>query len=177
MSTENIDLAKKQYEIGKQAFERGEYRQSVIGFEKAVSLANPNSQLGGEMQIWLVTAYQAAGQLTEAIELCEKLGSHPDLKTRKQGKRLVYILKAPKLKTRPEWLTQIPDLTGLSDADGGSSTNRYVSAGPRTATRPQSRQEEPIDLSQVNAKDNRFVWVALATILLACAGLVWFGAH
>jgi tetratricopeptide (TPR) repeat protein len=175
VSTENIELARKQYQTGKQAFERGEYRQAVERFEKAVSLANPNSQLGGEMQIWLVTAYQAADKITEAIELCEKLGTHPDLKTRKQGKRLLYILKAPRLKTRPEWLTQIPDLSGISDSSGGSSSNRYVSAGPRPATRSQPKPEPPVDLSQVNTQDNRFVWVALGAILLTCAGLVWFG--
>lgn len=174
MSTENLELANKQFQTGKQAFERGEYRLAVEGFEKAVSLANPNSQMGGEMQIWLVTAYQAAGKITEAIDLCEKLGGHPDLKTRKQGKRLLYILKAPKLKTRPEWLTQIPDLTSISDASSGSASSRYVGSGSPPARKP-AQPTTPIDLSQVNTKDNRFVWVALVAILLTCAGLVWFG--
>jgi len=114
---ESLELAKVQYQAGKEAFERGRYRQSVQHLEKAVSLVFHNSPLGGEIQIWLVTAYEAAGQMTEAIELCEKVAKHPDLDTRKQGSRLLYILKAPRLRTRPEWLTQIPDLSQLDDPD------------------------------------------------------------
>lgn len=172
MSTERLELAKTQYQAGKQAFERGAYRQSVEYLEKAVSLANPNSQLGGEMQTWLVTAYQAAGQQVEAIALCEKLKTHPDLKTRKQGTRLLYILQAPKLKTRPEWLTEIPDLTALGEAGENRPAVRPATAAP---SRPKPKPEpEPIDLSQVNTKDNRFVWVALGAIGLIAAALLWF---
>ncbi|WNZ23268.1 hypothetical protein HJG54_10675 [Leptolyngbya sp. NK1-12] len=171
MSTESLELAKTQYQAGKQAFERGNYRQSVELLEKAIGLANPNSQLGGEMQTWLVTAYQAAGRGSEAIALCEQLGKHPDLKTRQQGNRLLYILKAPQLKTRPEWLTQIPDLTSLNDAQGNPLSRKYQSAAPRPP-KPKP-QPEPIDWSQVNTKDNRFVWVALAAIALMAGLLVW----
>lgn len=172
MSAESLELAKTEYRAGKQAFERGEYRQSVEHLEKAVSLANPNTQLGGEMQTWLVTAYQAAGQFTEAIALCEQLGKHPDLKTRKQGSRLLYILKAPKLKTRPEWLTEIPDLTGLNEAAGNQPSTRYNPASAPARSKPKP-EPEPIDLSQVNTKDNRFVWVALAAIALVAGMLLW----
>jgi tetratricopeptide (TPR) repeat protein len=170
VSTESLELAKTQYNAGKQAFERGEYRQSVGYLEKAVSLANPNSQLGGEIQTWLITAYQAAGQQTEAIELCEKLATHPDLKIRQQSNRLIYILKAPQLKTRPEWLTQIPDLTSLGEASDKQSTLRGPSA-PKP-TKPKSLPE-PVDLSQVNTKDNRFVWVAFGAIVLIAGVLFW----
>ncbi len=171
MTTESLELAKTQYQAGKQAFERGAYRQSVECFEKAVALANPNSQLGGEMQTWLVTAYQAADQMPEAIALCERLVQHPDLKTRKQGTRLLYILKAPKLKTRPEWLTEIPDLSTLNEAGENQLASRYV---PPTPSRPKPKPEpEPVDLSQVNTKDNRFIWVALIVIGLVVGGLVW----
>jgi tetratricopeptide (TPR) repeat protein len=171
VSTESLDLAKTQYQAGKQAFERGAYRQSVECFEKAISLANPNSQLGGEMQTWLVTAYQAAGQVTEAVALCERLSQHPDLKTRKQGTRLLYILKAPKLKTRPEWLTQIPDLSALNEAGENQLASRYVPPTPRPKPKPEP---EPVDLTQVNTKDNWFIWVALLTIGLIVGGLLWF---
>jgi tetratricopeptide (TPR) repeat protein len=171
VTSENLELAKSQYRSGKQAFERGEYRQSVELLQTAISLANPNSQLGGEMQTWLVTAYEAAGQTPEAIDLCEQLSKHPDLKTRQQGKRLLYILKAPKLKTRPEWLTQIPDLTSLTDGEGNPPTARYVSPTPRSDRKP--KPEEPIDWSQVNTQDNRFVWVALAGALLTIGTLIW----
>jgi tetratricopeptide (TPR) repeat protein len=170
VSTESLELAKTQYQAGKHAFERGEYRQSVAFLEKAISLANPNSQLGGEMQTWLVTAYQAAGNLAEAIALCERLTQHPDLKTRKQGNRLLYILKAPKLKTRPEWLTEIPDLGNLNDRGEKQFAAKY----PTSPTRPKPRIEpELIDLSQVNTKDNRFIWVALIAVTLLGGILLW----
>lgn len=172
MSTESLELAKTQYQAGKQAFERGQYRASVQFLEKAVSLAGANTQLGGEMQTWLVTAYQAAGQQTEAIALCEQLGKHPDFKTREQGKRLLYILKAPQLKTRPEWLTQIPDLTNLNDAEGNQPVTRYKSASQTARPKP-SVIPEPIDLTQVNTKDNRFIWVALVAIGLILGSLLW----
>jgi tetratricopeptide (TPR) repeat protein len=173
VSTESLELAKVQYSAGKRAFEGGKYRQSVEYLEKAVSLANSNSPLGGEMQTWLVTAYQAAGQLPEAIALCEKLGSHPDPTTRKQGKRLLYILQAPQLKTRPEWLTQIPDLANISEGKGTPLSSRYATPAP-APSRPKPPEPEPVDLSQVNTKDNRFIWIALLVLLLGVGGLVWF---
>lgn len=166
--TTDLEQAKAQYELGKRAFEGGEYRQSVEALEQAVALANPNSPLGGEMQTWLVTAYQAAGRVAEAIALCEQLGQHPDLKTRQQGKRLLYILQAPQLKTRPEWLTQIPDLSTLN-TEGERPQTKYASAAPKPTPPP-----EPIDRSQVNMEDNRFIWVALALTLLLGGGLLWF---
>lgn len=167
MTTDSLDLAKQQFQLGQRAFENGEYRRSVEAFEQAVSLANPNTALGGEIQTWLVTAYQAAGQLAEAIELGERLLQHPDLKTRQQSQRLLYILKAPQLKPRPEWLSQIPDLTSLSDE---STATQYVSPLPKRL--PPKPQPE-LDLTQVNSQDNRFVWVALAVSLLVAAGLYW----
>ncbi|MGP0128668.1 MAG: hypothetical protein ACTMUB_05210 [cyanobacterium endosymbiont of Rhopalodia musculus] len=60
-----------------------------------------SSQLGGEVQMWLVTAYQAVGRLHHAITLCQTLTCHPCSDIRKQSKEILYILQAPKLK-RPE---------------------------------------------------------------------------
>ncbi len=165
--TTDLEQAKAQYELGKRAFEGGEYRQSVEALERATGLANPNSALGGEMQIWLVTAYQAADRLTEAIALCEQLGQHPNLKTRQQSQRLLYILQAPQLKTRPEWLTQIPDLSTLSSE--GDRPKPMVSTTPKPVSAPK-----PIDRSQINDQDNRFVWVALVLIGIIGGGLFWF---
>lgn len=176
MSAENLEAAKIQYQAGKAAFERGSYRQSVQHLEKAVSLLERTSRLGGEAQIWLVTAYEAAGQQAEAIALCEQVSRHPDLKTRKEGSRLLYILKAPRLRTRPEWLTQIPDLANLDEAQQ-SMRGAYenIPKQPRRPRRKPQEEPEPIDLSQVNTQDNRFVWVALAAIALILGYLVWVG--
>ncbi|NJL37357.1 MAG: hypothetical protein HC899_11870 [Leptolyngbyaceae cyanobacterium SM1_4_3] len=174
MSAENLEAAKAQYQMGKAAFERGAYRQSVQSLEKAASLVARNTPFGGEVQVWLITAYDAAGQREAAIALCETVSRHPDYDTRKQGKRLLYILKAPLLKTRPEWLTQIPDLTALDESEGSKGGTNYPAPAKRPPRPRPQPDPEPIDLSQVNTKDNAFIWVALVAIALTIGSLLWF---
>ena len=168
----DLEIVKTEYQAGIAAFERGQYRESVQHLEKASALVTRNSRLGGEVQIWLVTAYEAAGQRTEAIALCEQLLRHPDSETSKQARRLLYILQAPQLKRPTEWLTQIPDLATLPDND----TKTRLGSGSVTSKRQgqQPKQPEPVDLSQVNTRDNRFIWVVLIALVLTLAGLVWF---
>lgn len=172
-----LDLARREYDLGLAAFERGDYRQSVQCFEKAVSLANQASSFGGEIQIWLVNAYAAANQMSEAISLGRKLFRHPDFETRKQSRRLVYILEAPKLKTRPEWLSEIPDLSAIANGEGQDqlSSLRYA-ATPKKPRSPRPQSEpEPVDWSQVNTKDNQFIWLALIAAAVILGGLLWLG--
>jgi hypothetical protein len=172
VNSETQDLIKTEYQTGTAAFERGDYRQSVQHLEKANSLVTRNSRLGGEIQIWLVTAYEAAGKTTEAIALCKQLRHHPDPQTSKQSRRLLYIMEAPQLSRRPEWLTEIPDLTTLADSEAEFRRGSNLKGATKT---PQKRPEpEPIDLSQVNTKDNLFIWVALIAIGLTLGGLAWF---
>jgi tetratricopeptide (TPR) repeat protein len=172
---DQTELAQDFYQVGRDAFERGRYRESVESLEKAVSLSGSLSSLGGDIQIWLVNAYQAAGQSVEAIALCEKLGTHPNLRTRKQSRRMLYILKAPQLKRREEWLTKIPDLSQIEAANGENQIATRFDAVPKRPSRPRPKPElEEIDLSQVNTKDNSFLWIALVLIGLTIGGLIWF---
>ncbi len=174
MNSDSLNLARELYQTGQQAFERGQYRQSVQDLEKASALINRNSPLGGEIQVWLVTAYQALGQSPDAIALCRTLCQHPNLETRQQSRRLLYILEAPKLETRPEWLSQIPDLAGLED-----SQLRYTRGeGKQKPEKKSSRfaiDPEPIDPSQINTKDNQFIWVALIGAIAILLGSIGFG--
>lgn len=118
-----------------------------------------------------MTAYEAAGQRTEAIALGEQLKRHPHIETSKQARRLVYIMQAPQLQRPPEWLTQIPDLGAVSDNE---TKTRFGSANINNSSKPKQRAvPEPIDLSQVNTRDNNFIWIALIAIALILAGLVW----
>ena len=167
----NLEIVRAEYQAGIAAFERGQYRESVQHLEKSCDLVTRNSLLGGEVQIWLVTAYEAAGRISEAIALCEQLKRHPDLETSKQARRLLYILQAPQLKRPTEWLTQIPDLGTLQ----GNDTKTRFGSGTATSNRPrqQPQQPEPVDLTQVNTRDNRFIWVVLSALGLTLAGL-WF---
>ncbi|BAY85690.1 hypothetical protein NIES267_51910 [Calothrix parasitica NIES-267] len=169
MSSESLEIAKQRYRNGKAAFENGKYRQAVEELKKACALLERNSRLGGEVQIWLATAYEAAGQNQEAIDLCEQLKRHPYPETSKEAKRLQYILKAPKLERPKEWMTEIPDLAALSD-----KSKIRVSASPKKSSTPKEADEtEFIDLSQVNTQDNRFIWLTLIAIAMTLVSLIW----
>jgi tetratricopeptide (TPR) repeat protein len=161
------------YQAGKQALERGEYTKSIKYLEIAKQLSVASSRLGGEVQILLVTAYQAAGMRTEAIALCQQLVNHPSLETRKQAKRILFIIEAPQLKRPKEWMSEIPDLTQVAESE---SKSKYVSSDRTQKSNTQkksARIPEAIDLSQVNTKDNQFIWVALLLSFLILAGLFW----
>lgn len=173
MSSDTKEKFRIEYQAGKAAFERGEYRIAVKRLEAASALMNRTSRLGGEAQMWLVTAYEAAGQREEAIALCQQLSRHPDPETSKQGKRLLYILQAPQLKRPEEWMTKIPDLGAIAESD--PKDRRGSNVASRNPTRTKELELEPIDLSQVNTNDNKFIWIALLAIGLIVGGLIWWG--
>lgn len=173
MSDEQRDLAIAQSQAGQDAFERGDYKASVRCFEQGANLAPANSALGGDIRLWLVNAYAATDRQEEAIALCETLARYPDLDIRKQGKQLLYILKAPRLQLKPEWQTQIPDLSRLEQGDGPAKLSQYQPPAPAPA--PTFKPEpQPEDLSQMNTQDNGFLWVAFVGVLLLAA-LLWWG--
>ena len=168
--------AQKAYATGQAAFERGLYRDSMDWFEQALTLISGLSALGGEIQIWLVTAYDAAGRGEAAIALCRKLSSHPNLETRQQSKRLLFILEAPKLQSRPEWLTQIPDLDPPN-----ASPRRYSAVGQAgqsskaKSNEPKSITDEPFE--PIDPKESRgFLGIALGLSGVILLGLWWLQA-
>jgi hypothetical protein len=160
------------YQAGQSAFERGEYRQAVTYFLAAVAQVQPSTAIGGEAQIWLVTAFEAAGQISEAIALCQQLANHPHLDTRQASKRMLYIMQAPDLARRDEWLSKIPDLSHLEDREGkaGGSSNS-PSLPPPPPPRSLEERYAPIDLSQVNTQDHHFTAIALGFIAIVLLGL------
>ncbi|MEM6424933.1 MAG: hypothetical protein AAF728_07220 [Cyanobacteria bacterium P01_D01_bin.128] len=172
-AAENLEVAKIAFANGLDAFERGSYRQSIQLFEAALEQCARLSAFGGEVQTWLVNAYAAGDRLQDAIALCEKLSHHPDFEARQRGKQLLYILTAPKLKSRPEWLSQIPDLAALERDD----KTTVVSARPRSKPRRPKKSEPedllPIDWSQINTRDNAFLWLALGAAAAVLGGLWW----
>ena len=172
MVSSNREKFQTQYQAGKEAFERGQYRQSVQYLEAAQELMARSSRLGGEAQMWLVTAYQAAGRDKEAIALCRALAAHPHPEIRHQAKNLLYIIQAPQLKRPKEWMIEIPD---LANADDGKP--KYATAKRKTnkSSIKQNNPIEPLDLSQINTQDNQFIWVALVIALLTFVGLFWLG--
>ncbi|MGB5913367.1 MAG: hypothetical protein WBG63_00780 [Phormidesmis sp.] len=157
---------------GQTLFERGRYKSAIAAFQTALALSNPMGARGGEIQIWLVNAYIASGDEAAGLALCRKLIVHPDLDTKQQSKRMLYILEAPELEMKPEWVTQIPDLSGFDD----DQKIRYAQRPKKKRRRKAPLEPEPIDLSQVNTDDNQFVWIALIGVILTLGSLVWFGS-
>lgn len=171
VTSEKLEIVQAEYQTGKIAFESGRYAQAIKSLETARGLVDRNSRLGGEVQMWLVTAYEASGNTEDAIGLCRQLTRHPRPETRQQAKRLLFILEAPKLTIPPEWMVKIPDLAALEENESSS-----FQVGPNVSfvkpTIPKRNAiEEPVDLSQVNTQDNRFIWVALIAIFLILGGL------
>jgi tetratricopeptide (TPR) repeat protein len=166
--------AKEAYAVGKAAFERGRYREAIVDLEASLGVINPNSRLGSEIQMVLIMAYEAAGQREEARNLCRAMERHPDPSTRKQASRILYILEAPQLNTRPEWVVQIPDLTTMSESNpqfqrGQGSTPAASSPKPRS-----SPYIEDLGDKRITTPDNAFIWVALGAIVVVLAGLFWW---
>jgi tetratricopeptide (TPR) repeat protein len=159
------------YGTGQAAFERGQYREAINCFQTALQLVpDRSSPLGGAIQIWLVTAYDAAGQRNEALNLCRQLHAHSDYDTRQQSRRLIYILEAPKLQSRTEWLTQIPDLAQPQ------TSPRTVSVGqPSPSTKPPDPKPitaEPFE--PINPKESLgFMGLALGVSLMILLALWW----
>jgi tetratricopeptide (TPR) repeat protein len=165
--SESLELAKSRYQSGKIAMENGQYQRAVDCLEKASALLARNTSFGGEVDIWLVTAYEAKGLTKEAIALCQELTRHPDYETRQQAKQLVYILQAPKLKRPQEWMTEIPDL----DGSAVNKPKAVIIKPQKSPLPPITSEAEYVDLSQVN-QDNRFIWIALTVLGLTVVTLI-----
>lgn len=174
MSSEEQEEFQQAYQAGQAAFESGEYRVAVAYFQRAIALVPRNSRLGGEAQVWLVTAYEALGDRTAAINLCQQLVKHPHLETKKQGKRLLYILEAPQLVRPPSWMTEIPDLTNITESSAQDRRGGGTGLGTKT-NQATPLPEKPVDLAQVNTKDNQFLTLALGVAIALLLYLGWMG--
>ena len=87
---------------GQRAFECGQYQSAIQCFEQGKTIASVGTALHGELQIWLVMAYEAAGDRTRALDLCRIIGAHPDLETRKQSKQRNFSKTAVSVQLRRE---------------------------------------------------------------------------
>ena len=154
------------YQAGKEAFERGNYRQSIEYLESATKLVSPSSLQGGESQIWLVTAYQASNRVSEALSLARELTNHPFLDIRKQSKQILYILEAPRLQRPAEWMTEIPDLTSPQE-------NKLYQTKAIGQSKPIPKKPTPETIPYKYPQNNSFIWVALAVSVLLLVAIVY----
>lgn len=169
MTADNQERFQQKFQAGKQALERGQYRQSIEYLEAAQDLIRPSSRRVGEAKIWLVTAYQAANRIEEAIALAQELTTHPNLQTRDQAQRILYIMQAPRLERPKEWMSEIPD---LAETDRGAS--RYVSAKQKSKSKPAELELEDLEPIPTEIKDKDFLWFAFALVTLIVGSLFWF---
>ncbi|WP_460194513.1 hypothetical protein [Thermosynechococcus sp. FA-CM-4201] len=155
------------FQQGQQAFERGNYQQSIALLGQAAALAEGNAVRSGEISLWLVTAYSAAGDQGAAVSLCRQLQRHPDHHTRQESRRLLAILEAPQLKRRPEWYSEIPDLSHVGD-------RAYTSPYSRSAKKPSADTPKPQEPPPpATPLPNAFIWLALTGLGVVTLLAAW----
>jgi hypothetical protein len=139
--------------------ERGQYRQAVLAFQEALA-AHPQDP---QVKLWLVMAYEANQERQLARDLCRELTTHPDPQVRQESQRVLYILEAPQLQRRAEWLSEIPLMT---DESLSGVTLRQRKSNPSLPA-VVSPSVEP------RVERNHFIPVALVGSLLVL--LLWAG--
>ncbi|MCM1982501.1 tetratricopeptide repeat protein [Lyngbya confervoides] len=171
----SLEAAQASFLQGQGLFERGEYREAIQALARAIALVDTGSKLAGEVGLWLALAYDAAGDRQEALGLCRRLATSPYQEVRKQSRRLLSILEAPKLSVNPNWMTQIPDLNAVQ-GESYRAVGRSGASGVKAPHRPSPFDPaSEIDFSQVETQDNGFIGVAFALSIALIGGLIWMG--
>ncbi len=145
------------YQQGLRAMAAGRYREAVAAFEAARQCCPGDPQV----QLWLVMAYEAHQQRELARNLCRELTTHPDRQVRQQSQQVLYILEAPQLRRRAEWLNEIPPLAAES-WPGLTLGKRKPVPSPAPASLPAA---------PAAVKGNYFIPVALLGLSLGL--LLW----
>ena len=165
---------------GKAAFEAGLYRDAITLLRQGETIPTEDRSMAidGELKTWLVMAYEASGDRSAALNLCRIVSRHPHGQTRDQGKRLLYILEAPKLKMKSEWLVEIPDLSHLESSDDRAWTPPPINLSPPPKLRPTQPKgyiiPEPTDPTTVNMGDERSVFWLLGAVGVILVGLGFY---
>jgi tetratricopeptide (TPR) repeat protein len=157
------------YQAGVRSFEHGDYKQAIAHFQQALNGVNAGTKIGGEIQVWLANAYDAAGNPTEAIALCRSLKKHSDRDVRKSASYVLGILSAPKLNTLKDANSKIPSLKGLDDQTLSRSIGSSGAKSDRAKSENQSSTRSSIDVQKSQREQNLFLGMAISIIL---AGLV-----
>eukprot|EP00871_Galdieria_phlegrea_P004021 jgi/Galph1/461/GphlegSOOS_G5233.1 len=95
---------------GVAAFDVGRYDAAVSLFQKASVYGKHSSRAGGQYQLWVAQALDAAGKREDAKTALQKLKHHKDIDVRKASQQLLTILTAPKLKLNSSSFLEIPVL-------------------------------------------------------------------
>ena len=162
-------LASQLYQQGIADFERGNYQQAIALLERARALAILETDLGGDILVWLANAYDAVGKTEEAIALCRSLKKHPPNTVRKSARYMLGIFTAPPLKKLEGVVSEVPIL---------ESPDRYQSkpaARPKSSNNSNQKPFREVPLEKPSPIDSRstnnFLLLAIAVFLLLLA--IW----
>jgi tetratricopeptide (TPR) repeat protein len=153
-------------------FERGQYRQALEQVRQAQS-RYPQS---GKLRLWQALAQEALGETQEAILLVQTLLRNPDPEVAQQARYVLGIWQAPRLRRSAEWLSEIPDLSRLEEADPPEYRLAYGRSqrkgpSPRSGAPsgdPLSRREvdPPLDTQPL-------IWVLIGILSTLLAVMAW----
>ncbi len=169
----NLASANLKFQQGQRYFEAGRYREAIQSLNQACALVESSTKASGEMRLWLVTAYDAAGQREEALGLCRRLAQSPFIDVRRQAKRLLTILEAPKLSIHDDWVTKIPSLEAVNERGQIRGVSSQTTIRKSLAPKPAIDDHE-VDLTQVTTSDRGLVIMAGGLVLILGVTLIWF---
>lgn len=157
--------ARKVFQMGQNAYERGAYQQSADIFEYALeNVTKPNSMVGGEIQLWLALSYDALGKYEDCLSLYRSLEKeHPSQDIKKRAAELRFILEAPKLEIGEDERVKIP----IMDDSSGYNDRRFSSTKRPASRRRELTLEERFleNYQPPKVVSNRYFWVALTVVL------------
>jgi RNA exonuclease 1 len=163
--------AQRLYKKGIYAYSKGMYPDSVKWQEAALAETDPDSKLGGDIQIQMALGYYAFGQKEAAIEIYERLiALHPERSVNKQAEELKYITEAPQMEIGEDEKVQVPLLRdeygGYRDKWGTSGKVNSNKAGKEKSLEELYGEEaEPI----IRLPQNPLITVAGSVIALGIA--------
>ena len=168
----------KRFETGKVLYGVGRYKEAVAALVAALDAEGPFSILGGEIQLWLALAHQAAGDEQACLAVYRQVeAGHPSPKMRKQAADLRYIMEAPKLRVGPDEKPTLPSVDPASPRAPGERTRRRVPSPPRGGggtARPKTLEERwAEDWTPPALIPNQYVAIAVAAV---AAGLAVYSA-
>lgn len=160
------------FNLGKTAYTRGRYAQSVTLFEEASEAEGRMSALGGDILMWLALAYQATGDDARCVATYQSVeDTHPLRKVRNQAANLRFICQAPKLKRGPDEKVAIPVLK-IEDRKKQGQRSNYRRPVPAAAIVKRELTLEERFWAEYQTPTwtrNRYVWWAAGVLGIALA--------
>jgi RNA exonuclease 1 len=162
--------AQRLYKKGIYAYSKGMYPDSVKWQEAALAETDPNSKLGGDIQIQMALGYYAFGQKEAAIEVYERLiGTHPEGSVKKQAEELKYIQEAPQMEIGDDERVEVP----LLRDDYGGYRDKWGTSGGATGSKAREKSLEEMYGEEVEPilrlPQNPLITVAGSVIALGIA--------